>query len=392
METTRIKWAILAALTIVATSCALILGIEHIDDFEPPSESIASGGSTATGGTGQGADNPGGTGPGGGGAGGSGMGGDGASGGQGGAGGTAMGGTGQGADSPGGNGPGGGGAGGSGTGGTGGSGTGGTGGSGALGGGGTSAQGGSGPCNKTGSCPSNVGGGPIMIPVPGGFCIDSNEVTRGQYSDWYYNQGAPGQTPPECSWNTDYLPAGGTCPQFPPDPADENYPITCINWCDAYRYCTGVGKHLCGKIASGAGGASGALGFMDFNDEAKSEWYNACSSCGKYKYTYGDNEVQDQCNDYFSGSMDVLEVQSRPQCQSPDTLYQGIFDLSGNVAEWENSCDNGSGGATSNDCRIRGGTTSPLIDDIRCLATDVRARNITYKYIGFRCCAPMVTN
>jgi hypothetical protein len=30
-----------------------------------------------------------------------------------------------------------------------------------------------------------------------------------------------------------------------------NFPITNVDWCDAYAYCAGIGKRLCGKIGGG---------------------------------------------------------------------------------------------------------------------------------------------
>jgi alpha-tubulin suppressor-like RCC1 family protein len=56
------------------------------------------------------------------------------------------------------------------------------------------------------------------------------------------------------------------------------------------------------------------------------------------------------CNDY-AGAGTTIAVGSSLGCQSPDPLYAGVFDLSGNVSEWEDSC-NGSGATAK--CQGRG--------------------------------------
>jgi len=72
---------------------------------------------------------------------------------------------------------------------------------------------------------------------------------------------------------------------------------------------------------------------------------------------------------------------------------QTIFDMNGNVAEWENSCNGTSSGAAgANDkCLVRGGSfDSPDgINSMRCSVNAAQvpvARNTAAPDIGFRCC------
>jgi formylglycine-generating enzyme required for sulfatase activity len=123
-----------------------------------------------------------------------------------------------------------------------------------------------------------------------------------------------------------------------------------VDWCDAYAYCAGVGKRLCGKI----GGGSNA--YSDYADATKSQWYNACTSGAplSHRYPYGNTYGAHTCNGYDNGVGATVAVGTMTGCKSPAPEYTGIFDLSGNVWEWEDSCNGVSGQIDS--CRLRGGS------------------------------------
>ena len=74
-------------------------------------------------------------------------------------------------------------------------------------------------------------------------------------------------------------------------------------------------------------------------------------------------------------------VGSMNGCQSSVSGYAGVYDLSGNVEEWEDSCD-------ANSCRLRGGSFSSISSDTLCCdASDNASRDTSLNYYGFRCCA-----
>jgi formylglycine-generating enzyme len=222
--------------------------------------------------------------------------------------------------------------------------------------------------------------GPALVPVLGGYCIDSTEVTWGDYELWL---GAALVDPPTqtgaCSENDltmdqRFVPTGT---------GYQDLPVVGVDWCDAYAYCQGVGKELCGMI----GGEENPFGA--YRDAESSQWYNACSSGGVHTYPYGDEYESGTCytESEFDGSVEITSVPVgvRDQCQSSELDYGGVFDLSGNVEEWENSCD------TSLGCRARGGAarysqTTEGVGADRCASTIYHGPTTRLDYLGFRCC------
>lgn len=173
------------------------------------------------------------------------------------------------------------------------------------------------------TCPD--AGAPTMVEVPGGYCIDSTEVSRIQYADWLATDPSFADQPTFCSWNDDYDP---NCAWPPGD--DPDLPVVCVDWCDAHAYCKGVGKRLCGKIGGGANP------YADYADTTKSEWFAACSRGGSKTYTWGNAYNAEACNGGELSTDHVpVAVGSLSTCQS----YAGVYDLSGNVWEWVDSCD-----------------------------------------------------
>ncbi len=288
------------------------------------------------------------------------------------------------------------------------------------------------------------------------YCIDSVEVTFGQYQA-FLNKSVPvTMQSAECSWNQTFEPIG-----LASTPAGVflNNPVTNVNWCDAEAFCTYANtyaKHLCGSIADASKGvlegAPVTNNGTDNNNEAVDEWYNACSGQGVNVYPYGDQYNPLRCNGIDSpaqnstgpvevppgNAIDSLAVPGGVRCifdsacnnppnplptvyatpsaqlvschggqpadggvvASPgciqafiesgcNSLTGSLFDMSGNVAEWENSCT-GTAGATDT-CRVRGGSydSSPGASSLTCQTGSSQpplARNTTASDIGFRCC------
>jgi sulfatase modifying factor 1 len=245
------------------------------------------------------------------------------------------------------------------------------------------------------NCPVNLQGPPLIeIPQAGGgfYCMDRTEVTNQEYSLFLAanpgtaNQGAP------CAFNTSFAPdTSATCApeevaKYDPV-ARPNVPVGCIDWCDAKRYCEWAGKRLCGAIA---GGSNPPTSFADANS---SQWFRACSKAGTQKFPYGNDYKASSCNGADVSGLHPADVANKPACVGG---YTGLFDMSGNVHEWEDSCSANTG--ASDDCLIRGGSIDNLdvltpsllcnsstpTDDTPSPAT--AKRNAKDELIGIRCC------
>ncbi len=234
------------------------------------------------------------------------------------------------------------------------------------------------PPADPGSDPACAGTQPAaMVELPGGYSIDRTEVTRCQYQAWLDTHPSLADQGKACTWNTTYVPRCG----WPPGEAGD-HPVVCVDWCDAYAYCKGVGKRLCGKIGGGPD---------EYDDDAsESQWVKACTSGGVNTYAYGSSYDEAKCNGYHRGIKSTAAAASQAGCQSSVSGYAGVYDLSGNVWEWEDSCNNSTG--AGNYCRLRGGAFlgwDPGL--LACQYTGpgdlVFPRGYSYSHAGFRCCS-----
>jgi formylglycine-generating enzyme required for sulfatase activity len=209
-----------------------------------------------------------------------------------------------------------------------------------------------------------------MISV-GSFCIDTTEVTSGQYRAFVVGD-ASSLLPPSCSFKTT-ITSGGTSPN--------DVPVTSIDWCDAFAFCKWAGKRLCG--APDGGSAS----FYDYAEPYADEWYFACSRDGGLAYPYGPSYIGANCNDVDYDAHGPVRVKQTPQCQGG---YPGLYDMAGNIWEWEDSCDDA--GGKNDRCRARGGSFIDGVDPTRCAFDTFQHFSPTRSYVagflGFRCCYP----
>ncbi len=216
----------------------------------------------------------------------------------------------------------------------------------------------------------------VNVPTTGGgsYCVDANEVTIGGYNTFLQSNPSTSLLPAACAGNTLFAPSS------PLDLSKPTYPVTSVDWCDAYAYCAHLGRHLCGRIGRGA-----PLGSNEVNDATKSEWHNACSRGGTQVYPYGNNYSQGTCVDK-NGSNALRAVGSATACVGG---YAGLHDMSGNVEEWEDNCITMAGQqpSTQDQCRPRGGAYNDSQTGTSCGSMSAqKRRSASDSTTGFRCC------
>ena len=155
--------------------------------------------------------------------------------------------------------------------------------------------------------------------------------------------------------------------------------MTSVDWCDASAYCTWAGGHICGLV----GGQAAAL--ADFNNPNTNEWFAACTDSGAQTYPYGNAYDPQACNGVDAGLGAVAPAGSLAGCEGGQP---GLFDLSGNVWEWESGCaDSPMTDDETEECRYRGGSYFSGASVLRCSIDAKRARSYRNANTGIRCCA-----
>jgi len=276
----------------------------------------------------------------------------------------------------------------------------------AAGSGGTAASGGAngnagaGGSNSGGSggsatqyiCPTVHGRISVAIPRSGSpsiYCIDRSEVKNVEYQAFLDSVASTAGQSSACTFNTNFAPdTAGGCNQY--DPVGKaNLPVACVDWCDAAAYCKWEGKRLCGRVDGG-----GSNPPSSFADASKSAWYRACSHAGDFDLPYGNVYSGEKCVGLDNTAIHPLAV-PHTDCEGG---YSGLYDMSGNVAEWEDSC--AADAAASDQCLIRGGSyldTNQSVGSSPSLLCNsnvhgsplaaTKARSTRDKEIGFRCCS-----
>jgi formylglycine-generating enzyme required for sulfatase activity len=225
-----------------------------------------------------------------------------------------------------------------------------------------------------GDCPDGLAGPALVrVAVPGGaYCIDATEVTRAQYAAWLAASPSLAGQPAFCAWNPSYLPDAF----YPPDAGDADEPVVDVDWCDAFAYCAAAGKHLCGRIGGGA------ADFASPASAATDEWFDACAGPAHQTYPYGDAYQPAACN---GAGVDAGAPAAAGSTKTCEGGLPGLFDMSGNVWEWEDACDGWAGPADR--CRVRGGSYTDGEVALSCAVDATSKRTGGGLNTGFRCCA-----
>jgi formylglycine-generating enzyme required for sulfatase activity len=225
---------------------------------------------------------------------------------------------------------------------------------------------------------SSVRGGP-MVQIEGTFRIDATEVTNASY-DRFLGEvigntfDASSVVHEHCGFNTSYARGpdckGATAP---------NMPVTCVDWCDAWAYCAWAGKRLCGKISGKA------LLPDERADISKSQWTLACAGISASSVPYQGAPRANACV-----TSDVAPSRTVPERVGDTVTCQGktpgLFDMVGNVSEWEDNCDL-AGNAYDNKCRPRGGSYVDSSATALCQFSSEALRREVRPTLGFRCCS-----
>jgi hypothetical protein len=222
---------------------------------------------------------------------------------------------------------------------------------------------------ECGACP-DVG----QVAIPGGFTVGATEVSNSQYAEFlgveFTAEFLAGWLPAECGWKTDFTPDEW--------PGAVDVPVAGVDWCDAWAYCEWSGQRLCGRVGGGPAAQN------EVQNPQLNEWFKACSGGGIKNYPYALNYNASACNGMDAGFGELTDVGSLASCVGG---YAGIFDMSGNVWEWEDACDpNPNVAPQDQECRQRGGSFYSNANNLRCGVDSVRARNYRNDNLGIRCC------
>jgi formylglycine-generating enzyme len=209
------------------------------------------------------------------------------------------------------------------------------------------------------------------------YCIDRAEVTNEQYlafTSRYDTTNVVGST--ACAGNDTLLP-DIECSTALSDIPSRELPVVCVDFCDAEAYCSMKGKRLCGRV----GGVMNDPG--DNANGAASEWYAACAGLSDNTYPYGEAASETKCNGsgYSPSDMGPRDVETLSECEGS---VGGLYNMSGNVAEWEWSCSSTGVNAT---CSTRGGSYLDGPYELRCTGSIGLGRMDASASVGFRCCA-----
>jgi sulfatase modifying factor 1 len=206
------------------------------------------------------------------------------------------------------------------------------------------------------------------------FCMDATPVTNSQYKVFLDSSPSVLAQDNACLGNSEFFVLANR-PLLTEKP---NYPVVFVDFCDAQAYCVWAGKRLCGLVGDRGPGIFDAFAIE------LGELFYACSMNAQRYYPYGNTYSEVACG--TAENDPILPVASRPACEGG---FPGVFDLSGEVSEWEDLCEMNDPPGLTDFCRKgafgSGVAASSLY--FRCDNSDSNFRQGMDQYTGFRCCS-----
>ncbi len=151
---------------------------------------------------------------------------------------------------------------------------------------------------------------------------------------------------------------GGYCIDRYEYPGRGRRPKRNVTFYQAKKLCESKGKRLC----------------------TEKEWERACKGGRNYRYPYGNKFNDKRCNTRRK-SGENRSVTSSGRYRGCRSRY-GIYDMSGNVAEWTSSRYRRGSSRT-----VRGGAANRPDWDVRCASRRSLSPSRRKSTVGFRCCA-----
>ncbi len=131
-------------------------------------------------------------------------------------------------------------------------------------------------------------------------------------------------------------------------------PWVSVDWGGANAACEAAGKRLCHE----------------------DEWRAACRGAAGTDFPYGATYDAEACNGIDQSNTTAQPTGSMATCEGG---RDGLFDMSGNVSEWTQTC-------SGTNCRQVGGSFASAAANLECTSGSMSAKGSTGLVLGFRCC------